>query len=94
MDIPTFVEMEDQTIYQQDFNQTLRNGLSDNGWTIPQLTNAQLTANVQNETNGSSVVLWQSMPDGTVWYITDATPPCYVGKINNSLVKFTTTAYP
>ena len=94
MDIPTYVEMSDQTIYHQDFNQTLRTGLSDNGWTVPQLTSAQLTTDsVLNPSTGQPTVLSQLMPDGTIWFVTDATPPAYVGKINGALVKFTTTEY-
>lgn len=98
MDLPTFLEIEDadaQALYQQELNQTLRNGLSNNGWTVPQITNNQLTVNlVPNPDTGSLTTLAQLMPDGSIWYVTDATPPCYVGKISGSLVKFTTTAYP
>lgn len=86
---------EDEKIYQQDFNQTLRDGLSNNGWTVPQLTTAQLTTElVQDPVNGTLTTLEALMPDGTLWYVTDATPPCYVGKISGSLVKFTTTTFP
>ena len=86
---------EDEMIYQQDFNQTLRDGLSDNGWTVPQLTTAQLTTQlVLNPADGNLTTLKDLMPNGTLWYVTDAVPPCYVGKINGSLVKFTTTVFP
>ena len=97
IDIPAYVLMsrEDEVIYQQDFNQTLRDGLSNNGWTVPQLTTAQLTTQViQNPADGSSTTLRALMPNGTLWFVTDAVPPCYVGKINGNLVKFTTTAFP
>lgn len=98
MDLPTFLEIDDadaQALYQQDLNQTLRNGLSNNGWTIPQITNDELTVDlVQNPDTGALTTLAQLMPDGTVWYVTDSAPPCYVGKISGNLVKFTTTAYP
>lgn len=86
---------EDEIVYQQDFNQTLRDGLSNNGWTVPQLTTANLTTDaIQNPADGTETTLSVLMPDGTVWYVTDAVPPCYVGKINGALVKFTTSAFP
>jgi hypothetical protein len=97
VDIPPYVDMTDaeEETYQQDFNQTLRDGLSNNGWTVPQLTTAQLTTEqVQNPADGALTTLNVLMPDGTLWFVTDATPPCYVGKISGSLVKFTTTAFP
>lgn len=68
----------------QDYNdllyQALINGLSDNGWTFPQITAAQLTA------------IAGSMPDGTAWYETDNN--VIVFKVNGSLRKVDTTAYP
>lgn len=86
---------EDEIIYQQDFNQTLRDGLSNNGWTVPQLTTAQLTTDlIQNPADGTFTTLEALMPDGTLWYVTDQVPPCYVGKINGALVKFTTSSFP
>ncbi len=98
MDLPTYLDIEDkdsQVTYQQDLNQTLRTGLSNNGWTIPQLTHAQLTADVVTDpSTGVPTTLAALMPNGTIWFITNATPPCYVGKISDALVKFTTTAYP
>lgn len=97
MDLPPYVNMapEDEIIYQQDLNQTLRDGLSNNGWTVPQLSDAELRVNqVQNPANGQLTTLAQLMPNGTLWFVTDAVPPCYVGKINGNLVKFTTTIYP
>lgn len=97
MNIPPYVIMsaEEEIVYHQDFNQTLRDGLSNNGWTVPQLTTAELVTNlVQNPVDGSLVLLKDLMPDGTLWFVTDAVPPCYVGKISGSLVKFTTTTFP
>lgn len=92
MNIPTFVNvqyvMEDGFLTSQiqlftdELNQAMQNGLSDDGWTVPQLTSAAITA--------ASAF----MPDGTLWYATDATPPCFVGLVNGGLVKFTTTAFP
>lgn len=97
MDIPPYVNMiaADEIIYQQDLNQTLRDGLSNNGWTVPQLTTAQLTVQqILNPTNGLLTTLSAFMPDGTIWYVTDHVPPCYVGKINGALVQFTTAVFP
>lgn len=98
MDLPTFLDIDNadsQRAYQQELNQTLAQGLSNNGWTVPQITHAQLTINVvNNPSTGAATTLDALMPDGTIWYVTNATPPCYVGKINGSLVKFTTTVYP
>jgi len=98
MDLPTYLDINDtdsQRLYQQELSQTLINGLSNNGWTVPQLTDAQLRTDVVLDPNtGANSTLKDIMPDGTIWFITDATPPCYVGKISGSLVKFTTTVYP
>lgn len=70
------------------------NNLSDNGWVVPSITNNQLTIQPVRDQNGNPTTLSAFMPDGTLWYVTDASPPCYVGKISGSLVKFTTTPYP
>jgi hypothetical protein len=83
-----------QEIYQQEVNQALIQNLSDNGFIIPALTNDQLTVDNVIAPDGTVTTLASLMPDGTIWYITDASPPCYVGKISGSLVKFTTTSYP
>lgn len=85
MNIPTYLYSEDfiqsQSFFIEMF-QTLLDGLSDNGWTVPQVTNAFLTS------------IAPFMPDGTLWYCTDHIPPVYVGKISGALVQFTTAAYP
>lgn len=98
MDLPTYLDIKDenaQITYQQDLNQTLRTSLSNNGWTIPQVTDTQLTVDlVVNSSTGATSTLADLMPDGSLWFVTDATPPCYVGKISGALVKFTTTVYP
>ncbi len=67
-------------IYNDDLNQALEDGLSDNGWTFPQITAANLATIAPN------------MPDGTGWYESDA--HVIVFKINGALRKVTTTAYP
>jgi hypothetical protein len=68
----------------QDYNdlltQELRKGLSNNGWTVPQITAANLAT------------IAPDMPDGTIWYETDNKE--YVGKVNGSLMKFTMATYP
>ena len=66
--------------YHDDMNQTLRDGLSDNGWTIPNITATNLVA------------IEPSMPNGTLWYESDN--HVVVIKINGALRKVTTTAYP
>jgi len=66
--------------YHDDMNQTLRGGLSDNGWTVPNITGTDLVA------------IAPSMPDGTMWYESDA--KVIVFKINGALRKVTTTPYP
>jgi len=60
--------------------QTLMGGLSNDGWTLPQLTAAEI-ATIQIE-----------MPDGTMWYDLDSHE--IVCKVNGALRKITTTAYP
>lgn len=86
MNLPQYLYSENFTQQQLFFElmfQQLNAGLSDNGWTVPQVTDAFLTS------------IAPFMPNGTLWYVTDATPdPVFVGKINGTLNKFTTTAYP
>lgn len=67
-------------IYHDQLNQALQNGLSDNGWTVPQISAANL------------VLVEPKMPNGTIWYVTDSNE--FVGKVNGSLMKFTMAAYP
>jgi len=71
---------DDARSYEDLLNQALQNGLSDNGWTLPQITAANLVA------------VEPDMPNGTVWYESDANE--VVIKINGALRKVTTTAYP
>lgn len=70
-------EMQD---YNDLINQALINGLSDSGWTVPQITAANLA------------VIAPKMPSGTIWYDTDNN--VFVGNVNGTLMKFTMTAYP
>lgn len=82
MDLPTYIQNDNQENYNQELNQTLRDNLSNNGWVVPQITMANLA------------IIESQMPDGTLWYVIDDTPPTFVGRVNGSLVKFTTTSYP
>ena len=88
--IPTFIDVqfvkqdgyltEPMQLYNDELNQALQDGLSNNGWTFPPITAADL-ASIQS-----------SMPDGTGWYESDNHE--IVFKINGALRKVTTTAYP
>lgn len=94
MDLPSYIKSSSQENYNEELSQTLLQGVSDKGFEIPALTNAQLTTDIFIAPDGTLTTLANYMGNGTFWYITDAIPPCYVGKINGALVKFTTTAYP
>ena len=78
-------------LYNDNLNNVLRGGLSDNGWTVPIVTSAQLTAIEALEG-------FEVMPDGTLWLVKDEAPLPIVNelvvKINGALRKVTTTAYP
>ena len=76
-------------MYNDELNTILRNGLSDNGWTLPTVTQAEL-AEIQAFTETDV------MPNGTIWYVHDDDTLVYevVVKINGALRKVTTTAYP
>lgn len=99
MIIPTFqnVQFVENTgyltpqmqMYNDELNNVLRNGLSDNGWTLPTVTQAQLAQIMALPAD-------QQMPDGTVWNVHDTSTSYYqlVVKINGALRKVTTTAYP
>lgn len=90
MNIPTFMSVMHvkpdgfltpaMQIYNDQLNQSLQNGLSDNGWTFPPITAANLA------------IVAPKMPDGTGWYESDA--QVIVFKIGGALRKVTTTAYP
>lgn len=97
--IPTFVNVKfvedngyltsQMQMYNDELNRILQNGLSDNGWTLPVVTQAELTAI-------EALTGFQAMPDGTMWYVHDGDTAVYemVVKINGALRKVTTTAYP
>ena len=76
-------------LYNDELNNVLRNGLSDNGWTLPTVTQAQLTSIMALPAD-------QALPNGTIWYVHDTGTAVFevVVKINGALRKVTTTAYP
>lgn len=76
-------------MYNDELNNILRNGLSDNGWTLPTVTQAELTS-IQ------AITGVDALPNGTIWYVHDNGTAVYevVVKINGALRKITTTAYP
>ncbi len=85
-------------LYNDELNNVLRNGLSDNGWTLPRVTQAQL-AQIFAFTGVNKV------PNGAIWYVADpAINPTYneivvmldygTGMGTSALYKLTKTAYP
>ena len=110
MIIPTFVTGQavdedgyltpQMHLYNDELNNVLRNGLSNNGWTLPVVTQAQLTLIM-------SLPITQALPNGTMWAVQD-TPdlpaPQYAeivvllddgtGTRTSALYKLTKTAYP
>ena len=85
-------------LYNDELNNILRNGLSDNGWTLPVVTQAQLT-------NIMALPESQKMPNGTIWVVSNpAINPTYnevvvllddgSGTGTSALYKLTKTAYP
>ncbi len=94
MDLPTYVKSESQENYHEELNQTLLQNVSNNGFVIPSLTNAQLTVAPFILPDGTVTTVALGMPNGTIWFITDHVPPVYVGKISGALRQFTTAAYP
>lgn len=99
MIIPTFQEVRfvddkgfltsQMRLYNDELNNVLRNALSDNGWTLPTVTQAQLAEIMALPSD-------QALPNGTIWYVHDDSTSYYqlVALINGSLQKITTTAYP
>ena len=82
MNIPNYLfgSNEDNQYYNEDLNSTLREGLSNNGWTVPSISAADI-ALIQGQ-----------MPNGTLWY--DNTNHVGVLKVNGTLFKFDLSAYP
>lgn len=87
----------DQQMYNDELNNVLRNGLSDNGWTLPLVTKAQLAQIV-------AITGPEALPDGTIWAVQDDIDTTYreivvllddgTGSGTNALYKLTKTAYP
>lgn len=84
-------------MYNDELNNILRNGLSDNGWTIPEVTSAQLTSILALPAD-------QQMPNGTIWYVSDKPPLTPYNELvvkmddgtgtASTLYKLTKSAYP
>lgn len=87
-------------LYNDELNNVLRNGLSDNGWTLPVVTQAELARIM-------ALPASQQMPNGTIWAVQDTPPlpaPQYAeivvllddgtGTGTSALYKLTKTAYP
>ncbi len=99
MIFPTFVNVQytekdgfltsQMQMYNDELNNVLRAGLSDNGWTLPPVTQAELTDIIALPAD-------QAMPNGTIWYVHDDNTMVYevVVLINGALRKITTAAYP
>jgi hypothetical protein len=81
-DLPNYLMNSNEESYEQEFNQTLRQWLSSDGWTTPQITAANLA------------IIAPKMPDGTLWYVTDAVPPGPVMNVAGVIVRLATAAYP
>lgn len=108
MIIPTFqsVQYTDENgyltsqmqLYNDELNNVLRNGLSDNGWTLPIITQADLT-------KLEALPALERMPNGTIWYVVNTlSNPTYneivvklddgTGMGTSALYKLTKAAYP
>jgi len=85
-------------MYNDELNNTLRNGLSDNGWTLPTVTQQQLTDIID-------ITGPDALPNGTIWYVADpAINPTYneivvllddgTSSGTSALYKLTKAAYP
>jgi hypothetical protein len=84
-------------LYNDELNNILRNGLSDNGWTLPVVTQAELAKIV-------AITGPDALPDGTIWAVQDDIDITYreivvllddgSGMGTSALYKLTKTAYP
>lgn len=109
MNIPTFAYVpfvDDEgyltspmQMYNDELNRVLRNGLSDNGWTLPVVTKAELAQINAPQDDPQNV-----LPDGTIWAVQDDIDTTYreivvklddgTGTGTSALYKLTKTAYP
>ena len=110
MEIPTFVNgmavtkegylTPQMQLYNDQLNNVLRNGLSNNGWTLPVVTQAELALIIARPAS-------QALPNGTMWAVQETPPlpaPQYAeivvllddgtGTGTSALYKLTKTAYP
>lgn len=100
MNIPTYLKNHfdansTQENYNEELNEVLRQNLSNNGWVLPSISNQDLTVTlIQNPNTLLNTTVENLMPNGTAWYVNDATPPCVVIKIDGALEKIITSAYP
>jgi hypothetical protein len=94
MDIPTYIKSPSQENYHEELNQVLIKYLSNNGWTLPPLTNAQLTTAPFVAPDGTLTTIANFMPNGTQWYVSDTDQPGMIVKINGALRRVSTTSYP
>ena len=94
MNLPTYLRAEEaiEKNYQEELNQTLRDNLSDNGYVLPSVTDNQLRVDSVVDQNGNVTTLDAMMPNGTVWYVSDAN--AIVAKINGALRQLDNSAYP
>lgn len=96
MDLPTYVESPTQENYQQELSQTLIAGLSGNGWTIPTISQQNLTTTpFVDPSTGQETTLAEYMPNGTLWYVQDSAPnPVLVFKRNGALRQLNDSTFP
>jgi hypothetical protein len=66
MDFDTYLLGVDNQNYNEYLAQTLRDGLSDNGWTVPNLTTAEIGSIAAMLTPSGLPLL----PIGTIWFNT------------------------
>lgn len=94
MNLPTYIRAAEfvEQNYHEELNQTLRDNLSDNGYILPSVTDNQLRIDNVIDVNGNVTTLDAMMPDGTLWYVSDAN--AIVAKINGALRQLDNSAYP
>lgn len=98
MNIPVFANVRfveqngyltpDMQLYNDELNQALQDGLSNNGWTLPIVTKAELAAI-------AALTGDNEMPNGTMWYLHNDADSTYemIVKINGALRTVNTSAY-
>jgi hypothetical protein len=62
--------------YQQELNQTLRENLGPNGWSVTNITaNDLTTTQILDPNSGLLTTIKDLMPVGTIWSVVDAYAP-------------------